>query len=326
MKNKIFRIIRFLTFNYYPFRFKKNSLLILMFHQVNDNKSKFYSAMPIKTFEILCEFIKKHYDVIFFSDISTRINSKNKKPAAIITFDDGHRDIIENAFPILSNMRLKFNVNIDTEILETLKLQDFLKVYEILNYSQIDSYFNPKFMNEPIVINKEKPIITEMKFTEILSNLSTEKRKEFIDDMTQITNMKDHAFSKVLSPKDLKILNESALVEFGSHSHTHPTLTKVSREKLDFELSHSKEILEDIFKKKVEILAYPNGIFDETVEQAAKKAGYKYLLITNHTINLVTKKLVDEMIFDRVIQYHHSSEVALANTFGITKFLKNFLK
>ena len=326
MKNKIFRIIRFLTFNYYPFRFKKNSLLILMFHQVNDNESKFYSAMPVKTFEQLCVFINQHYDVIFFSDISKRLNSKNKKPAAIITFDDGHRDIIENAFPILSRMRLKFNVNIDTEILQTSKIQDFLKVYDILNYTQIDSYFNPKFMDKPIVINKERPIVTEMGFTEILSNLSTEKRREFINNMAQITNIKDEAFSKVLSTKDLKTLNESGIVEFGSHSHTHSIFTKISKEQLTFELRHSKDILENIIKKEVEVLAYPNGIFDYTVEQAAKKAGYKYLLKTDNSINLVTKKLLDEHSFDRVNQYHHSPEVALAYTFGITKFLQKIFK
>ena len=106
MREKAFQLIRFLFLNYFFQRTRKNQLLILMFHQVNDSNRIFYPAMPISVFKKICEYINSYYEVIHVSEIQNHfINSS--RPAAIITFDDGHFDILENAFPILSNLNMK---------------------------------------------------------------------------------------------------------------------------------------------------------------------------------------------------------------------------
>lgn len=56
--------------------------------------------------------------------------------------------------------------------------------------------------------------------------------------------------------------------EIGSHSHTHPQLTKISNKYLDFELRKSKQILND-FQPKA--FAYPCGDFDKRVIGYVKK-------------------------------------------------------
>ena len=112
-----------------------------MFHQINDSNRKFYTSMPISVFKKLCEYINSYYEGIHVSEIQNHfINSS--RPAAIITFDDGHFDILENALPILSNLNMKFTINIDTEIIQTRKPQDFVRVWDILNQVEIDNYFN----------------------------------------------------------------------------------------------------------------------------------------------------------------------------------------
>jgi peptidoglycan/xylan/chitin deacetylase (PgdA/CDA1 family) len=324
MKNKLFYLLRILTCNYYPFRSKRNTLLVLMFHQVNDKNSLFYPAMPVQVFKELLEFIDKYYEVIHFSEIENYYSSRNKKPAAIISFDDGNFDILQNAYPILNKLNLKFNINIDTEILETGKSQDFVRAYDILNETKIDSFMNPKFMDKPIEINKKNPIETEFEFTELLSNLTTKKRREFIDEMATITGMDDHLFSKVLSKEDLRKLSESRLVEIGSHSHSHSILTKIPSEQVVYELKHSKEILEEITGKKIEVIAYPNGVFNNSIDELSIELGYKFILKTNDKINLITQTILDNKYFERVNQYHRSIELALAHTYGIIKFIKRF--
>lgn len=323
MKDKLFYLIRLLSFNYFPFRFNKKSLLVLMFHQVNDKKSLFYPSMPVHVFKEMCQFVKKHYEVIHFSEIDEFYSKKVIKPAAIITFDDGNYDIVKNVFPILKEMNLKFNINIDTEILETSMSQDFVRVYDILNSTKIDSFINPKFMNEPISINKKNPIETEFIFTELLSNMSTQKRREFLIDMASITKMENANFSKVVSFEDLRMLSESHLVEIGSHSHTHSILTKIPRDQVIYELKHSKEILEEITEKKIEVIAFPNGVYNSSIEELSKKLGYKFILKTNDKINIITQTILNNKDFERVNQYHKSTEMALAHTYGIIKLLRS---
>lgn len=326
MKNKLFFLIRLLTFNYYPFRKKKNSLLVLMFHQVNDKHSLFYPAVPTHVFKEICLFIQKHYDVIHFSDIEEYFSKKRTKPIAIITFDDGHLDILENAYPILKDLNLKFNINIDTEILETSKPQDFVRVYDILNTTKMDVFMNPDFMNAPIIVDKNQPINTENEFTTLLSGLSTKKRREFVEEMALKTGMDSNHFSKVLSIENLQFLNNSKLVEFGSHTHSHSILTKLSEDDLIHELKYSKEILEKIIDRKIDIIAYPNGMYNDNIDAIAKSIGYKFILKTNDEINIIDEAKMNENMYERINQYHQSLNLALAHTYGITKMIRKIIK
>ena len=69
-------------------------------------------------------------------------------------------------------------------------------------------------------------------------------------------------------------LNENPLVNFQSHTHTHPNLPILSDKNLDFELLKSKKILEDICNKDVEAVCYPEGKFNNRVIDKSKNNGY----------------------------------------------------
>jgi peptidoglycan/xylan/chitin deacetylase (PgdA/CDA1 family) len=286
----------------------------------------FYPSVPVDVFREICHFFDKYYKVIHFSEIEDYFSKKNKKPAAIITFDDGLMDIHKYAFPILEEMNLKFNVNIDTEILETSKPQDFVRVYDMLNTTKIDSFMNRNFMESPIIIDKTHPINTENEFTDLLSKLSIKKRRQFVEEMSEISGMKSENFSKVLSIENIKELNKSGLVEFGSHSHTHSILTNLSEDELKIELKYSKSILENILEDKIDIIAYPNGVCNEKTDVFSKSLGYKYILKTNDKINFIDKKMIKEHCYERINQYHSSLNLSLAHTYGITRMIRKIIK
>jgi peptidoglycan/xylan/chitin deacetylase (PgdA/CDA1 family) len=97
----------------------------------------------------------------------------------------------------------------------------------------------------------------------------------------------------------------AAGVEVGSHSMTHPVLTrkggrsgKAYRQWLAGELKGSKDTIEARLKKPVPYLAYPFGAFDRTVEDAAQAAGYQACLLVNAGVNDTT---TSPFHLDRVI-------------------------
>jgi peptidoglycan/xylan/chitin deacetylase (PgdA/CDA1 family) len=63
--------------------------------------------------------------------------------------------------------------------------------------------------------------------------------------------------------------------EIGSHTMTHPDLTRIGAEALKAELADSKSLLEDILSRQVRFIAYPFGRFNERVKAAAREAGYE---------------------------------------------------
>ena len=323
----IFRLIRLLTLNYRPFR-KKQDLLIVLFHQVNNNPHAFYPAVPTNVYQEMCLFLNKHYEIIHFSEIEKYYKSNPNKPAAIITFDDGMYDIVEHVLPFMEKHQLKFNINIDTEILETKLPQDFLRVYDMLNQSSsIASYVDETFLNKPIKINYTSPIETENEFTAILSNLTKENKRKFTLNMHDKLDMKTHLYTRVITTDELKELSTNKLIEIGSHSHSHSVLSKIDIEAARYELTHSKQILENITKKSIPVIAYPNGCSTKQVDDMAIEIGYHYLLKTDDKITKIDNNFnYKSASYYRINQYHQDIELALAHTFGIIQKIKNIIK
>lgn len=63
-------------------------------------------------------------------------------------------------------------------------------------------------------------------------------------------------------------------IAVGSHTVSHPHLTKLSDDELRRELTESKEQIEDRLRRQCDDLAYPYGEHDTRVRVAARAAGY----------------------------------------------------
>lgn len=63
-------------------------------------------------------------------------------------------------------------------------------------------------------------------------------------------------------------------VVFGSHSKTHPFLSKLSDAEIAHEVKGSKDAIEERLDMPVEFFCYPSGDYDERVVNAVKQAGF----------------------------------------------------
>ncbi|HBB03018.1 MAG: hypothetical protein US89_C0004G0082 [Candidatus Peregrinibacteria bacterium GW2011_GWF2_38_29] len=71
-------------------------------------------------------------------------------------------------------------------------------------------------------------------------------------------------------------INKSGLVDFESHSMSHPFLTRVDKERLKKEVVDSKAALEKLLGKKINYFCYPYGDLNYTsVVAAVQEAGYR---------------------------------------------------
>jgi peptidoglycan/xylan/chitin deacetylase (PgdA/CDA1 family) len=68
---------------------------------------------------------------------------------------------------------------------------------------------------------------------------------------------------------------------FGSHTVTHPDLTKLNRKEIKKELEISKKAIEDKLGQEVKFLSYPFGKQNETVRRIAEEIGYKACFTSN---------------------------------------------
>ena len=78
---------------------------------------------------------------------------------------------------------------------------------------------------------------------------------------------------RTLSWEQLRELAEHR-IEIGSHSRTHPHLSRLGDHELQRELVDSKTEIEDRIGRECRLLAYPYGETDDRVRAAAQRAGY----------------------------------------------------
>jgi peptidoglycan/xylan/chitin deacetylase (PgdA/CDA1 family) len=322
----ILRMIRFILFDF-SFLLKKDNLYVFMFHKVNDKNEFFYKGMPTETFKKLIFFVEKRFQIIHFKDVDKfKEDSSLKKPLLIITFDDGMSDISENVYSFLEKHQIKYTINVDTNILYTNRPQYFVQIYDILNnVPKFNSYFDSKFMKNEIQINYSNSIETESQFTELLSNMNNSTKEIFIERMVQKLNFDKSNFSGVISKEWIFKNRDNPLIVFGSHSHTHPIFNKLSNQEIINELELSKNILEDLINKPVDVFAYPNGACSKEIDEIIKNKGFKYVLKTEDKLNEY-RITSENQCFYRINQYHQNTEVALLHSLGILSFIKKITK
>jgi len=92
--------------------------------------------------------------------------------------------------------------------------------------------------------------------------------------------------------EDIRELIDSGW-EVGSHTKTHADLTALTDGELTEELAGSKAALESRLDREITAVAYPYGLADQRVRQAARAAGYRLGLTTRWGKNSPNSDLFD---------------------------------
>ena len=79
---------------------------------------------------------------------------------------------------------------------------------------------------------------------------------------------------RLLDADGVRALHATGM-EIGSHAMSHCDLTLLDDERLAYELTASKQRLEEITGSPCRTFAYPFGLHDERVERAVEAAGYE---------------------------------------------------
>lgn len=188
---------------------------VLLYHSISNDNSPM--SLNINFFENQMRYLKNNgFETVDFNEIDPNLKSKKQ---IIITFDDGYKDILNNALPILKKYNFKAT-----------------------------SFFVTNLIGQ---------------------NNSWDVKK------------KSYKKKEIMNPSDILQWISSGM-HIGSHSHNHVDLTKLSEEKLLYELEFSKKFLEDKFDNKNNIFCYPYGKVNENVHYHTKKF-YSKAVTTNRS-------------------------------------------
>lgn len=94
----------------------EDNLVVLMYHHVSTNTPSLTSISP-ERFEQHLAYLAEHHHVIALPDAMERLQQGERLPSksVAITFDDGYRNILENAHPLLREHGFEYTIFINPD-------------------------------------------------------------------------------------------------------------------------------------------------------------------------------------------------------------------
>lgn len=269
-------------------------LKIFLFHRVSPSKEKWAIPTSPKIFEKCVRHITRHHWVRTIEDVLLEKEKNNAdKNIACITFDDGFKDNIEYAAPILKKYNCPASFYPVTDCIDH-DLPTWTHIYH--------RAFQETSMKSIILHSDHLP-----QFKGKISFSSATKKESFCKTLFQkmkllpqveidkIMREVADGFNDVPLPSgfmmDWKDINELMQSGFaiGSHTKTHALLSNIDNDvELSNELTFSSERIRNETGKSPISVSYPVGFYNEKVKQAAKNAGYKIGLAVNQRFYRLT--------------------------------------
>ena len=263
-------------------------LTVLAYHRVFDlgDEAEFpydpelVSATPAD-FSWQMEFVCRHFNLITFETLVAYQEGRSRLPKcpAIVTFDDGHLDNYEVAFPILKQLGVPATIFLSTGYVGCGGTFWFDRVAHLLYRAREGTLEigDIDFSAELRDVASRRQAAERLLGT--LKRVRNEERLAALGKLEQFLSSKtgpDATGSAVVNWDQVREMSRAG-IEFGSHSVTHPILTALPDETLDRELRESKQAIELQTGKPCDVFAYPvgSGAFDARVLEATRRCGYK---------------------------------------------------
>jgi peptidoglycan/xylan/chitin deacetylase (PgdA/CDA1 family) len=258
-----------------------------LFHRVSNVYSNWAPSLSEKMFEKCIRYISRNHTVFTVEDLLLNNEFKdNEKKIACISFDDGFKDNIEIAAPILQKYNIKASFYITTDSIDKgiptwTHILPFL--FETTNKTKLrlQSDTLPESLKEQSFGSASDRILFGKALYNAIFHIpfeETRKIMEQVGDQFDDTQLPENL---MMNWNDiLHLINQGHRI--GSHTSSHPILTRFQdKRNLKSELIDSKEKIESKCNISVNSISYPNGAYNEEIKRLARDCGYTLGLAVN---------------------------------------------
>ena len=279
-------IKRNLTFkhNKHP---KKKNITAFLFHRINTIQDPLWNPIHPEHFEQIITYLKKHFELVSLKDyLLEDFTPKTHKPLCAIGFDDGYRDFLEFALPILKKYNCPSSMYVVTDCIDNdLPPWTYMLNHYFINtnklFLSIDTTDFPGHLKNTKWKTKADRLDYAKQINPFLKSIENNKRCYIYNEIIKELNDVIPPHGLMLTWDEVKEL-KNHMCEVGSHTVSHPVLSKkISYNELIYELKESALIIEKHTGIYPATISYPFGAYNQEVKKAAFDAGYKIGVTVN---------------------------------------------
>ncbi len=264
-----------------PFRvLNRDRLLIVMYHRFGEEGDGF--STTASAFDRQLRYLKQHYNVMPLSTVALHLarGVEILSRTAVITIDDGYRDAYSMAAPLLRKYQLPATVFVVTDFVDRKSWlwTDKLRVLTLETDAKlVELEIAGKVLRFELDGRKSR-LEAAAQANSLLKQLPDNEKEVAIKLCSSslgvtIPEIPTEEF-EAATWDELREM-EGLGIEIGSHTVSHPILTKIEAGRVRRELRDSKVRLENVLGHEVSLFCYPNGISSDLIKSEVSLAGYK---------------------------------------------------
>ena len=278
-------------------RFRRDRIIVLLYHGI----IKSYPQSPLRNifgmnisredFENQMAYLSVHCNVISASEAIAGERISFTKKNVVIVFDDGYRNNYTNAFPILTKYNFPALLAVPTGfIVDRVPLwNDIIEhVVSITDKKLLHINWEGIHFDFRLATTTDKTKFFRWLFFKCVK-IMQEERDQFIGNIVKGLDVSidndgvlENPDYEPLSVREIKIMSESKMAEFASHSVHHFLLSHVNKNTLRDELINSKIAIEDMTGLPCRYLSLPGGFYNNSVIDMILDAGFEKIFSSEH--------------------------------------------
>lgn len=252
-----------------------------LFHRVSDEKDAMWPPMTVDLFKKIISHLTENFLIVPLENYLDDPGAfQTKRKIATVLFDDGYKDNIEYAAPVLVEYKCPASFYIVTDCIDRniptwTYLIDAALAGTTKKSVELSGDFIPeRFKRLDLILNGgPNPMLKEVK--PWMKKLSNPQRMLIMQSVLHQCNDVQTP-GKMMNWDDIRQLSRQGFI-IGSHSHTHPMLASLQNEpEISDELGVSAARIQQETGSFPQTISYPIGSFDSRVVNLSKANGYKY--------------------------------------------------
>lgn len=256
------------------------TLSVLLFHRVLAEADPLSPYEPTAAqFDDMLSWLGSQFTLLPLREAVRRLADGSLPPAAAaITFDDGYRDNLEVAAPILARHRAPATFFVATGFLDGGIMFNDVVIETLRQWpgEQID--LDEFGLARLPAATPEQRVAAISAVLKAVKHLPFDERREAIDRFAR-RNRRPLPGELMMTTDQLRRLAAIDGFDIGAHTHQHPILAKVDDGVSEAEMRSGRARLEAVLGRDVALFAYPNGRwiddFDRRHRDMAQRCGFE---------------------------------------------------
>ena len=237
-------------------------------------------------FDRLLSFLEKHFLIVVFAELAA--GRESGKPRLILSFDDGYKDFVDYAVPIMEQHGVRANQNIIPSCVEqgrpplNVVAQDFvgqappalLAELDVPGLGRIPAGEDREGAGQSIsAYIKNKPMREQHALAEAL--------------LPQFERMDGFHPTPMMSRSEIGQI--AGMHELGAHSFEHATMSVETDDYVIDDARRCHDYFADVLKSPTAIYAFPNGMYRPQHPALVRSAGFETILLVDEDFSSVER-------------------------------------